>query len=324
MRGARAKVRTPRPKALLGAFLLALLLAALCAAAVPAAGLATGRAVAKPGRPAAMSPSGATQSTRPLFTWGKAPRAARYEVRVFREGDLLVRKTGISGLSWRCGIALPKNIALTWKVRARNTGGAGPWSASRTFTVALAVGDAYGGGTVAYILKRGDPGYVAGQAHGLIAAPADLTPADPWGVAWSNFTDSLIGSTAQGTALGTGRANTVAIVAQTIDNQHCTGGAAYLCDNLVAGGYDDWYLPSRDELDKLYKLYVRLSNTGKNGNFNPSGFYQAYWSSSECAGEFGLVLAWYQNFDNNPAPGTDLQNTHYKTQTFSVRAVRSF
>ena len=36
------------------------------------------------------------------------------------------------------------------------------------------------------------------------------------------------------------------------------------------------------------------------------------------------MLAWYQIFDNDPAPGADLQNTDFKTQTFSVRAVRSF
>jgi hypothetical protein len=300
--------------------------ALLTGVATPAA-LAGARQLAGPGRPVAKTPAGTITPAKPLFSWRSAARAARYEVRVYRAGSPVLSKAGLTKLSWRCNVALEKNVALKWKVRARNASGAGPWSASRIFKVALAVGDLYGGGRVAYVLKSGDPGYVAGQTHGLIAALTDLTPAPPWGVAWSNFTDSLVGSAAQGTALGTGRANTTAIVSQTIDTQNCIGGAAYACANLVAGGYDDWYLPSKDELDKLYVTYVRSMNAEGSHDlgFNPSGNYQAYWSSSELpAGDLGLVLAWYQYFDTDPAPGADLQNTHYKTQEFSVRAVRSF
>jgi hypothetical protein len=313
-----------RPKVLLGMLLLALLLVALGAGAA-AAGQASGRALARPGRPTVKSPSGTIESVKPLFAWSKAPRATRYEVRIYRAGTPLLTKTRIAKLSWRCGAALDKNVAFTWKVRARNARGAGPWSASRSFKVALAIGDSYGGGKVAYILQSGDPGYVAGETHGLIAAAADQTPADPWGVAWTNFTDSLIGTAAQGVALGTGRANTAAIVSQTIEDQHCIAGAAYVCANLVDGGYDDWYLPSKDELQKLYLLYMTYARVGESGNFNPSGHYQYYWSSSECPpDDYGFIRAWYQYFDNDPEPGADLQNQHVKTKTFSVRAVRSF
>jgi len=308
---------------LLGSLLLALLLAAIAAGVTVTA--APAGALAKPGRPSATSPSGKITSVKPLFSWTRAARAAKYDVRVYRAGKLLVARTGLTKRSWRCGVRLEKNVAFSWQVRARNSAGAGRWSASRRFTVALAIGDSYGGGIVAYILRAGDPGYVAGQTHGLIAAPSDLTPADPWGVTWSTFTDSLVGPTAQGTALGTGKANTAAIVAQTIDTQTCVGGAAYQCANLVVGDYDDWYLPSKDELQKLYLLYLRYAAVGESGGFNPSGYYQSYWSSSEApTNDYGFDLAWYQHFDNNPAPDADLQNTQVKTKSFAVRAVRSF
>jgi hypothetical protein len=45
--------------------------------------------------------------------------------------------------------------------------------AGSTLPANIAIGDAYGGGVLAYILVDGDPGYVPGETHGLIAATAD-------------------------------------------------------------------------------------------------------------------------------------------------------
>ena len=138
--------RARKPRALLRMLVLTLLLASLSAGAAATADQASGRALAKPGRPTAKSPSGTIRSAKPLFTWSKAPRAGKYEVRVYQDGALELAKTGIAKLSWRCDAALAKNVAFTWKVRARNARGAGPWSASHKLKVALAIGDSYGGG----------------------------------------------------------------------------------------------------------------------------------------------------------------------------------
>lgn len=49
--------------------------------------------------------------------------------------------------------------------------------------------------------------------------------------------------------------------------------AARLCDMHEAGGYDVWFLPSREELEQMYQRLVAQDL----GNFSLS----SYWSSSE-------------------------------------------
>jgi hypothetical protein len=105
---------------------------------------------------------------------------------------------------------------------------------------------------------------------------------------------------ADGTALGTGNQNTIDIVAR------CTteGIAAKLCSDLVLNGFSDWYLPSKDELNKLYL------NSAAVGDFASS----FYWSSTEFTDE----RAWSQRIING------IQSTGNKIWMWHVRAIRSF
>jgi hypothetical protein len=130
----------------------------------------------------------------------------------------------------------------------------------------------------------------------LEAAPSDQSINVEWGCY-----GTLI-SGADGTAVGTGAQNTIDIEAG------CTtpGIAADLCANLSLGGYSDWFLPSKDELNLMY-INLKFSGVG--------GFADGtYWSSSESSAN----TAWGQHFLSGS------QANYTKNSSLRVRAVRAF
>ena len=90
---------------------------------------------ATPGKPGAKSPKGSVTRTKPTFKWSKAANATRYELRVYKGSTMLLKKTGLTKLSWTSTKALPMHASLTWKVRGSNTHGAGAWSTSLAFKI---------------------------------------------------------------------------------------------------------------------------------------------------------------------------------------------
>jgi hypothetical protein len=110
-----------------------------------------------------------------------------------------------------------------------------------------------------------------------------------------------------GTAIGTGAANTDKIIAQ---NGVGSSYAAGLARAYRGGGYSDWYLPSSDELDKLYRNRAAISAFVTVWRDHPY-----YWSSSEFFPGKDARLQYFVNGN---------QLAHYKYDVNRVRAVRAF
>jgi hypothetical protein len=202
----------------------------------------------------------------------------------------------------------------TYYVRAYATnvigtsyGDAQSFTTISTSTTLNIVGDAYGGGIIAYIYQSGDPGYSSINTPVLISATSDQTSGGR--VNWSNSSNlstevNLSGASYE--VLGAGSANTDAIISLYTN----TGTyAAKTARDYRGGAYTDWYLPSRDELNKLYINRVVIGSFITN-NTHP---VSVYWTSNEA----NSSVANGQNF------GTGSYLPDSKAWTFQVRAVRT-
>ncbi len=153
-------------------------------------------------------------------------------------------------------------------------------------TISFVIGQSYGGGIIFYIDGTGQ--------HGLIAATSDQSTGAQWGC----YQTTIVGTS---TAIGTGQANTTAIV----NGCNQAGIAARICNDLVLNNYDDWFLPSKDELNQMHVQKNAI------GGFS----YMAYWSSSEysagSAWDQNLIFGWENSSDKN-------------IESNSIRAVRAF
>lgn len=82
-----------------------------------------------------------------------------------------------------------------------------------------------------------------------------------------------------------GAANTTAIVIAVGKNSGFEGKpyAAKLCSEAVAGGKDDWYLPSKEESDAIYAFKDKF-NVEERGTI---------WTSTEASGTTAVSKYWY-------------------------------
>jgi hypothetical protein len=156
----------------------------------------------------------------------------------------------------------------------------------------------------AKIYNVGEPGpaggivfYDKGNSNGgwryLEAAPASAEFKAEWGLYGTNVSGT-------NTGIGTGKRNTEIVAGRG-------GTAAQRCVALNTGGYRDWFLPSKDELNLMYQNLKRKGLGGFSDGY--------YWSSSQ----YNYVSSsWGQDFSDGS------QYFSNKSNPRSVRCVRAF
>ena len=162
------------------------------------------------------------------------------------------------------------------------------------------IGDTGPGGGIIFLTPSTE-GNVSEEYFEAAPAPVSVEVQRTWSTGANQTT---VVSGADGTAIGTGEQNTADIVAQS-GNVAATSAAKY-CSDLVSGGYSDWFLPSKNELNEIYEnLYIV-----EIGGFAPG----TYWNSSE----YNSTTSWAQNFS------TGIEYNDWKSASNYVRPVRSF
>jgi hypothetical protein len=215
------------------------------------------------------------------------------------------------------------------------------FSVSRSYAE-VSIGDSYGGGTVFCVSKTPDITQCVTQGsgnYGLIMANEDQVNFDSnpeHGVSWASKYDVISAARSDDDGL----ANTASII-KAYPKDNPSNNAAWLThDYNKAHGQDAdqyltiWYLPAKNELNKMY-LYAKANNLiGKNcvgrkaggvqcliGGYssekNGDSEYKIYWSSTEYSGNNND--AWLQYFTNDGQDYDDKIDYY-----FGVRAVRAF
>ena len=145
----------------------------------------------------------------------------------------------------------------------------------------LQVGDEWGGGIVFYIAQPGDPIYVEGEIHGLIA-PQNWESnngqvINVYGTAYRTWYEDNPEFTSTG--IGDGYLNTekqYLLQYQYSDSPYNEYSAVGVCYNAEINGYTDWYLPNSNEIWKLRDFQNSSENIDE---INFPSSVDTYWIS---------------------------------------------
>ena len=154
------------------------------------------------------------------------------------------------------------------------------------------IGEPYNGGIIFYL---------SSSTAGLI-----ITANDQGSCCWAKSCNTSTTTAATGTAIGTGQANTTAMI-----TSYGSGSAyaASICNDLSLAGYTDWYLPSNGEMTQAHLLLGR-------GNYNDYSFNHYHTSTQ------GVTYPSWGSYFIDMGDGALTEGQ--KNDTRKVRCVRNF
>jgi hypothetical protein len=117
-------------------------------------------------------------------------------------------------------------------------------------------------------------------------------PTNDWYGTWGS---DGIAAGGVGSKIGTGRLNTQNIVATFTSDSSDTNAAKFV-DALTVNGYEDWFLPSSDELNLILWLAIESNSGGPNLGSFPFPYWASTYNTSTTARLNGIQGA-------NTAPG---------------------
>ena len=207
-----------------------------------------------------------------------------------QNGLATVGFNNVSTVGWKLGGTIGANT-----LQATTPGVATGVDFAQTSSVVM--GDEYGGGIVVEVDTKG---------IGYIVSAVDLS-AEQWCVtAYRNTTiPTSTLSNADPNTEPVGMTNSKAIILNT----NSTTSAALKCRSYTGGNFHDWFLPSKDELAKLFiaRDFIIAPGTQK-----------VFWSSSQLTAStaYNLTIKSSPPFMSSGAP--------VKTNKFLIRAMRRF
>lgn len=154
------------------------------------------------------------------------------------------------------------------------------------------IGEEFGGGYYIGNITIAD----GGEDDGEYAIIMGRSESQSDNLAWKNSSSSTPGTV----STTNGMANTLAMQADSPTPHH----AGMYCLGYSGGGFDDWYMPAKDELNLAWVNHSLLAVLAMEGH--------RYWSSTEDSGHSG----WDQMFNSG------IQSVNTKNWAFSVRPVR--